>query len=456
MRRSSITGSSQETATSSAPSMTTPTPDRPTVEDSSKHLDISQLQIPAGHVLVWSGTDYGISKMSETVALSYAGIQSHLNRLQTLQGQLDDQAQEQTAGQAPVQGQAKGQVPVQEQAEGQAQDQAQGGVTRRELLEAIKMPRSHKITAQQLDCISHTRKLVKFRQRALKMPVNASVSEALKRISTKEASLKNAATLEHVDRAFAIQKRNRSVLREFEYSRSLQKQRHNQELRSTRAWDVVAAEERRYVRQVGQDQSSTASAPFSARLDPDGWCMECCRHHLPVVENNVMRTRQVCPRHDPQVIPVMIIGDKGTGVGSRIGGHSRRGGTRMRRNHRRYCTVAIHDEFRTSKICTYCHGAVVLARSRRVKNGQVIFKTVNGTVECSNPACVSFRCGYTMKARDPHSAVAILMSGTYVLESPSRLPLGVFSRDSNTNNARSSSEFKLATHIQEDARVAPQ
>jgi len=128
----------------------------------------------------------------------------------------------------------------------------------------------------------------------------------------------------------------------------------------------------------------------------------------------------------------------------------------MRRNHRRYCTVAIHDEFRTSKICTYCHGAVVLARSRRLKNGQVIFKTVNGTVECSNPACVSFRCGYTMKARDPHSAVAILMSGTYVLESPSRLPLGVFSRNSNTNNARSSSGFKLATHIQEDARMAPQ
>ncbi|CAO3568855.1 unnamed protein product [Mortierella alpina] len=420
MRRSSITGSSQETATSSAPSMTTPTPDRPIVEDSSKHLDISQLQVPAGHVLVWSETDYGISKMSETVALSYAGIQNHLNRFQTLQGQLDRQAQEQTAGQAPVQGQAKGQAPVQgqakgqapvqEQAEGQARDQAQGGLTRRELLEAIKMPRSHKITAQLLDCISHTRKLVKFRQRALRMPVNASVSEALKRISTKEASLKNAATLEHVDRAFAIQKRNRSVLREFEYSCSLQKQRHNQELRSTRAWDVVAAEERRYVRQVGQDQSSTASAPSSARLDPDGWCMECCRHHLPVVENNVMRTRQVCPRHYPQVITVMIIGDKGTGVGSRIGGHSRRGGTRMRRNHRRYCTVAIHDEFRTSKICTYCHGAVILARSRRVKNGQVIFKTVNGTVECSNPACVSFRCGYTMKARDPHSAVAILMS----------------------------------------------
>ncbi|CAO3568386.1 unnamed protein product [Mortierella alpina] len=160
MRRSSITGSSQETATSSAPSMTTPTPDRPTVEDSSKHLDISQLQVPAGHVLVWSGTDYGISKMSETVALSYAGIQNHLNQFQTLQGQLDGQAQEQTAGQAPVQGQAKGQAPVQEQAKGQAQDQAQGGLTRRELLEAIKMPRSHKITAQQLDCISHTRKLV--------------------------------------------------------------------------------------------------------------------------------------------------------------------------------------------------------------------------------------------------------------------------------------------------------
>ncbi|KAF9942579.1 hypothetical protein BGZ70_006116, partial [Mortierella alpina] len=241
------------------------------------------------------------------------------------------------------------------------------------------MPRSHKITAQQLDCISHTKKLVKGRERALKMPVNARVSEALKNISTKEASLKNAATFEHVDSAFAIQKRNRSVLRKFEHSHSLQKQRHHQELRSKRAWDVVAAEERRYVKQVGNDQSSSALVPSSAKLDPDGWCMRCSRHHLPVVENNMMRARQACPRHDPQVLPVMIIGDKGTGVGSRIGGHARRGGSKMRRNHRRYCTVVIHDEFRTSKTCTYCHGAVVLARSRRIKNGQVVFRTINGT-----------------------------------------------------------------------------
>ena len=75
MRRISITSPSQET-----PSMTTPTPDRPTVDDSSKFMDTSQLQVPDGHGLAWSDTDYGISKMSETVALPYADIQNHLSR----------------------------------------------------------------------------------------------------------------------------------------------------------------------------------------------------------------------------------------------------------------------------------------------------------------------------------------------------------------------------------------
>ncbi|KAF9943511.1 hypothetical protein BGZ70_005852, partial [Mortierella alpina] len=129
MRRSSITGSSQGITTSSTPTMTTPTPDRPAVEDSSKFMNISQLQVPDGHVLVWSGTDYGISKMSETVALSYAGIKHHLNRFQALQGQMQGQAQEQTEGQA------------QEQTEGKPQEQEQEGLTRRDLLQAIKMPR---------------------------------------------------------------------------------------------------------------------------------------------------------------------------------------------------------------------------------------------------------------------------------------------------------------------------
>ncbi|KAG9323447.1 hypothetical protein KVV02_008847 [Mortierella alpina] len=225
---------------------------------------LSPLRIPEGHVLAWSGTDYGISKMSETVAL----------------------------------------------------------------------------------------KLVNDRQRALKKPVKARVPEALKNIGTREASLKNAATVQHVDRAFSIQELNRPVLREFEHSHSLQKQRHNQELRSKRAWDVVAAEERRYVKQVGRDQGSGSLAPSSADLAPDGWCEECQCHHVPVVEHNMFRARRFCPPYDAKVLPIMIIGDKGTGVGSRIGGHARRGGTNMHKNHKRFCTVAIHDEFRFAPSAT--------------------------------------------------------------------------------------------------------
>ncbi|CAO3569992.1 unnamed protein product [Mortierella alpina] len=57
------------------------------------------------------------------------------------------------------------------------------------------------------------------------------------------------------------------------------------------------------------------------------------------------------PRPSGQIMPVLFIGDAGTGVGSRIKGHARRGGGKMRSRHRRYCPVAITDEFRTSKTC---------------------------------------------------------------------------------------------------------
>ncbi|KAF9271119.1 hypothetical protein BGZ68_004196, partial [Mortierella alpina] len=107
----------------------------------------------------------------------------------------------------------------------------------------------------------------------------------------------------------------------------------------------------------------------------------------------------------------------------------------MRRCHRRVTTVGMHDEFKTSKVCTFCWQPTVLARARRVKNGEIQVMRLNGSVECVNPECVSFRAGYTVKARDPHSALAILLSGTAVIESPSRQPLPPFSR-TGTKNTR--------------------
>ncbi|KAG0262914.1 hypothetical protein DFQ27_002035 [Actinomortierella ambigua] len=49
------------------------------------------------------------------------------------------------------------------------------------------------------------------------------------------------------------------------------------------------------------------------------------------------------------VRPILLIGESGTGVGSRIGGHARPGGGKMRAEHVCYGTIGMTDEYRTSK-----------------------------------------------------------------------------------------------------------
>ncbi|KAK3812149.1 MAG: hypothetical protein J3Q66DRAFT_263672, partial [Benniella sp.] len=109
------------------------------------------------------------------------------------------------------------------------------------------------------------------------------------------------------------------------------------------------------------------------------------------------------------------IGTAGTGTGSRIAGHERRGGTKMRNEHAQYCPVAMTDEHNTSKVCVYCFQRTRLARSRRIIRGETKLVNVHGAVECTNPDCISFTCGYTTKARDVYSAAAILLAGASTL-----------------------------------------
>ena len=56
----------------------------PMAEDSTRYLDISKLQAQTAQhpdkVIVFAGTDYGIRRMSETVAQTYNEIQAHINR----------------------------------------------------------------------------------------------------------------------------------------------------------------------------------------------------------------------------------------------------------------------------------------------------------------------------------------------------------------------------------------
>ncbi|KAF9426099.1 hypothetical protein BGZ94_006947 [Podila epigama] len=80
-----------------------------------------------------------------------------------------------------------------------------------------------------------------------------------------------------------------------------------------------------------------------------------------------------------QVRPVLLIGEAGTGVGSRIRGHDRRGGGIMREQHIRHCTIGMKDEYRTSKTGytikprgAYAAVATAIAVVQQLRHNQVL------------------------------------------------------------------------------------
>lgn len=145
-------------------------------------------------------------------------------------------------------------------------------------------------------------------------------------------------------------------------------------------------------------------------------------------KNNPVKTRML-------VVPIMLTGIAGTGVGSRIGGHARRGGGKLREQHRKHGVVAMTNEFRTSKTCVFCFEQVQLARATRDIKGTSKRVTLNGGIECINPDCVSFKCGYTTRGRDSNAALAIAIAGASNLLSDNRTTIAPFTRTKSTNNA---------------------
>lgn len=158
----------------------------------------------------------------------------------------------------------------------------------------------------------------------------------------------------------------------------------------------------------------------------DGWCSKCHCHHIPTSSTKTFSYSAECPKTRQFVLPVMLIGTAGTGVGSRIGGHSRRGGGKMRKQHIQYCTIGMTNEYRSSQTCIFCFQQIQLARSQRVVGGRAKLVKVHGAIECTNSSCPSFKSGYTIKPRDPHSATCIAVAGASNLMSARRKTLQPF------------------------------
>jgi hypothetical protein len=136
----------------------------------------------------------------------------------------------------------------------------------------------------------------------------------------------------------------------------------------------------------------------------------------------VLRHLHLCPKTRVRVIPLMLHGDAGSGIGSRLKGRAKMGGSKIPQRHMRYVPLCKTPEHNSSRTCPMCFQPIRLMRARRIVNGKSKLVRVNGAVQCVNPDCISFKQGYADRGRDTNAAVNIALSGYVQLTSDDRKP----------------------------------
>ncbi|KAG0210759.1 hypothetical protein BGX31_001832, partial [Mortierella sp. GBA43] len=218
------------------------------VEDDVQHLDISALLADKKNEVVFSGTDYGLRKMSETVSVTSKQLTEHFNYYSVL-----SEAQSSTSNHPTT--------------SSSTQD-AKANVSR--------VPRSNTITAKQVNEVSFSRKAARRRERRLKKPVTGEeeklqkIQIGMEAISDKSNSLARAVTMEQVDAAHKTRSDHRSALQEFESTNARQKDLKTSSLRTTRTWNKLGAAERHYVEEAGRERQESTSTVSQT----DGFCSE--------------------------------------------------------------------------------------------------------------------------------------------------------------------------------------
>lgn len=210
---------------------TTPTWSNHAAEDYTDFMDVSELSknTQGGQrVIVYAGTDYGICTMSQTVALTDGRIKGHINRYHVLSEGMGDHCDTS--------------FPYLD-----VDPSSTMPLSREEALKKLKLPKSHKVTAPQINSITHTNIIANRRNRALNQQCNRIVRDALGEISKVDNSLTTATTMGRIDSAHSARKDVKDILRGFESRKSRLKDLHRQRLRSKRAWMKLGASERQYV-----------------------------------------------------------------------------------------------------------------------------------------------------------------------------------------------------------------
>lgn len=152
----------------------------------------------------------------------------------------------------------------------------------------------------------------------------------------------------------------------------------------------------------------------------------------------------------------MFIGDRGTGIGSRIKGFRRYGGTWKEGIHAEAASVCITNENLTSKTCVFCFSRLNHPRVSQTKNSRKFEKKILGTLYCTNPLCVSVIAKRAIKCRDSLSALAIGLVGlsTVLFDAPfPQFISNIISQNNAEEYLKKTSSFKLQEKIGNHAVV---
>jgi hypothetical protein len=219
--------------------MSTPSLANPRVEDNAHLIDLSGLQTSSK--VVFGGTDYGLATMSKTVPLTTSVIQTHLNRFQILNGKyIHFKQQEVDHGELYNNNTTNGMCLY-----CIAIDMKDESV---DMPPFTPLPPAFSITAPQLDSTTHTISVRRKRER--KLAKDESVKTALKAVS--EQSFATATSMSDVDKAQEVRRKHGQTLREFYASAQQQHDSHHQELRTARAYQVFASNERKFLQNYGR------------------------------------------------------------------------------------------------------------------------------------------------------------------------------------------------------------
>ena len=108
---------------------------------------------------------------------------------------------------------------------------------------------------------------------------------------------------------------------------------------------------------------------------------------------------------------LMFIGDRGTGVGSRIKGFRKYGGRWKEQLRGKHVTVCITNEHMTSQTCIYCYQELCHPKAILTKKNKQVLQENRSALMCMNPKCVAVKSGKSTKSRDALSSLAIGLSG---------------------------------------------